>query len=451
MHSKGLLTRLCTSLLLMLLPHATLLEPALAATPAQWTFLVYMVGENDLEHYVSHDIETELGAVGSSADVHVMVLADRIRWYSATAGNWTGTKLFYVTKEMKATPEVALADWGERNMGDPQTLVDFVSYAMDHYPAERYALILWNHGWGWRPYQTMWDATSDDTLDLDELVAALQQTGPLAVIAYDACLMQDIEVLAALRPYTHVLVGSQDFVGYEGFRYEEALSALAANPTMSNEALGVTLARSMTDRTSSVVALNEDFDALVAALERWSSALLAGLPVYHGQYAKTYWLTQSFGDPLFVDLYDAATQLNTYVHDPAVRNAGQAVMDAMDKVLLYEWHRDFYRGTHGISIFWPQHVRGLDEPSSPHLNDFAYYRDVLEFSAMTHWDEFLAAYAGSTASPPASAHPLTPRQQAIEAVQRGAPGFGLPAARGYYSPATARKHAIQYPGEMRED
>jgi hypothetical protein len=60
--------------------------------------------------------------------------------------------------------------------------------------------MLWNHGWGWCPYQTMWDASHDDTLDVDEIVAALTQTGPLGVIAYDACLMQDIAGLAALRP-----------------------------------------------------------------------------------------------------------------------------------------------------------------------------------------------------------------------------------------------------------
>jgi hypothetical protein len=86
MHNRRLLTQLCVSLLLMLLPHATPVESPLAATPAKWTFLVYMVGENDLEDYVSHDIETELGAVGSSADVHVMVLADRIRLYREEAG-----------------------------------------------------------------------------------------------------------------------------------------------------------------------------------------------------------------------------------------------------------------------------------------------------------------------------------------------------------------------------
>jgi hypothetical protein len=240
-------------------------------------------------------------------------------------------------------------------------------------------------------------------------------------------------------------------VSYEGCRDEEARSALEANPTMRHEALGVAIARTMTDRTSSVVALNEDFDALIAAIDRWSSALRAGRPVHRMQYAEASWLTPPFGDPLLVDLDDAAAQTKTDVHNPTITHASQAVMEALHTVLLSEWHRDFYRGAYGTSIFWPQHAMGRDEPSSPQWHDFAYYQDARECSALTHWDEFLAAYVGSAPRTPRRSRPLTPRPQAIEAVQHGAPGVGLPAARGDYSPATARKRAIQYPEDMRED
>ena len=35
-------------------------------------------------------------------------------------------------------------------MGDPNTLVAFVQWATATYPANHYALILWDHGNGWR-------------------------------------------------------------------------------------------------------------------------------------------------------------------------------------------------------------------------------------------------------------------------------------------------------------
>ncbi len=36
------------------------------------------------------------------------------------------------------------------DMGNPQTLTDFVNWAKTFYPAQHYALIVWDHGAGWR-------------------------------------------------------------------------------------------------------------------------------------------------------------------------------------------------------------------------------------------------------------------------------------------------------------
>ena len=132
--------------------------------PAKWTFMVYIVGDNNLDEYVPLDIETELAPAGSNEDVAVVALADR-----AATAEWTQTLLFYVTQDMEATPENAVEDWGEANMGDPQTLLDFIQWTKDHYPADHYARALWNHGWSWRPDHSLSDDTDGDPLDQDEL------------------------------------------------------------------------------------------------------------------------------------------------------------------------------------------------------------------------------------------------------------------------------------------
>jgi hypothetical protein len=67
-------------------------------------------------------------------------------------------------------------------------------------------------------------------------------------------------------------------------------------------------------------------------------------------------------------------------------------VDAVDTVVLHEWHRRSYPDAHGIGIFWPKVPEDLDEPSSPQWNDFEYYRNYLAFAPLTHWDEFLDAY-----------------------------------------------------------
>ena len=131
---------------------------------ADWTLMVYIVGDNNLDEYVPLDIETELAPTGSNADVSVVALADRL-----PTAEWSQTLLFYVTQGMAATPENAVEDWGEANMGDPQTLIDFIQWTQANYPAEHYALSLWNHGWSWRPGMSMYDETNNDTLDQHEL------------------------------------------------------------------------------------------------------------------------------------------------------------------------------------------------------------------------------------------------------------------------------------------
>ena len=380
---------------LLLLALAIPVSATRSTGQAKWTFMVYIVGDNDLEKYVALDIETELAQPGSNADVNVVALADRVPGYDSAAGDWTGTLLFYVTQGMLATPENAVADWGERNMGDPQTLIDFVQWTKANYPADHYALVLWDHGWGWLPYQSMWDETDDDTLDQHEIVTVMDIVGPVDVVGYDACEMQMIEVQATWRNYAQAIVGSQEDVWWDGIEYEVVVPALQANPDMTAEQLAVEIAESMhssTERAGAAVALNSDWDNMVTAVDEWAIALLDGLPAYRSAYDAARKNTQDFGDPLNKDLYDAAAEIKARVDDPIIQAKCQAVMDAIDVAVLHEWHRPKYRDAHGIGVFWPKEPEDLDEPSSPQWNDFEYYRDYLEFAPMTHWDEFLDAY-----------------------------------------------------------
>ena len=69
-------------------------------------------------------------------------------------------------------------------------------------------------------------------------------------------------------------------------------------------------------------------------------------------------------------------------------------MAALETAVLDEWHVRHYAYAHGISIFLPLKVADLDDPSTLEWNEFDYYRNVLTFGQITHWDEFIAAYLG---------------------------------------------------------
>ena len=391
------------AIVMLLLAQAA---PAVATPPpgkgkppaqAKWTFMVYIVGDNNLDAYVPLDIETELAPAGSNDDISVVALADR-----AATAEWTQTLLFYVTQDMEATPENAVQDWGEANMGDPQTLTDFIQWTKDNYPADHYALSLWNHGWSWRPDHSMRDDTDGDTLDQHELEAVLDEVGPVDVIMYDACQMATIENQATVRASSQAIVASQEYYNMDAIEYELIIPELHEDPDMTPEELAVVTSQSASataERATSAVALNGDWDDLIAAVDAWAIALEEGLPAYRQHYVGAFRAAKYFWqDRTARDLYDVANIIRDRIGDPdgepieqEILTRSQAVMDAVDTVVLDEWHRQNLADAHGISIFLPATVEDLDDPSTD-WNEFKYYREQLAFSRLTHWDEFLNAF-----------------------------------------------------------
>ena len=121
------------------------------ATAAQvkWTIMIFMNGDNDLEPFAIRDF-LEMATHEQSDEVNIVVQFDRSPHWTSAHGNWTQALRFLVSQHMRPTVANAVADIGEVNMGDGEVLVDFVRWAPQAYPAERYALIIWDHGQGWR-------------------------------------------------------------------------------------------------------------------------------------------------------------------------------------------------------------------------------------------------------------------------------------------------------------
>ena len=358
---------------------------------AKWTVMVYISGDNDLEYYVVPDIETELGAIGSTDNVQVVALVDRIPGSDTTYNDWSTTKLFHITEGMTAETKNQVADWGERNMADPQTLIEFVKWAKSTYPAEHYALYFWGHGWNWHPGYVMRDDTSnEDTLDLDELEAALPSICFIDMVAYDGCNMAAIEVQTLWHGHATALAHSEEYVYWEGVQYDQVLERLSANTNMTADQLAVTTSQTATeDKTWSAVAVDSRFDVLLKAVNNLSVALMTGLPQNRNKYSQAFNASQSFWNAQNdKDLYDMAYEINQVAADSNLKKTSQAVMQAVDAVVLHERHVSGpgYAGAHGISIFYIS-------KSSEKDAEYEYYRNTLEFAERTAWDEFLDAYA----------------------------------------------------------
>ena len=368
----------------------TLTGTASAAPPvtrAKWTVMVYISGDNNLEDFVVPDIETELAPTGSGANVQVVALADRAPGYDTSRGDWQTTKLFHVTKGMLATSENAVADWGERDFGDKQTLIDFITWTKSNYPADHYALYFWGHGWNWHPGYVMFDETSNDTLDMDEIKAALPSIGFIDTVGFDGCNMASIEVEMLWHGHATALSHSQEWVGGEGIQYDLVLAQLAADPSMTADQVAIATTKSASeDKTWSAVAVDGRFDTLLTAVNNWSVVLKNGLSQNRKKYDQAFTATRSFWQaPMDKDLYDMAYEINSRVSDQNIKSKSQAVMNAVNSVVLYERHVNAYAEVHGITIY---HISKATEKDS----DYTYYRSTIDFALQTGWDEFLDAY-----------------------------------------------------------
>lgn len=368
--------------------------PASAAPPApqaRWTVMVYMSGDNNLEDYIVKDIEEELGLAGSNADVQIVALADRGPGYDTTRGDWQGTLLYHVTPGIVADLPSAAADWGERNFGDPQTLVDFVAWSKANYPADRYVLYFWGHGWNWHPGYVMEDDSSADTLDYEELKAAIPQLGFIDVVGFDGCNMASIEVYKLWQGKATAVAASQEYVNWNGIEYDAVIAQLRANPFMSADQVAVASAQSAIvqggERTWSAVAVDGRLTTLLTATDQFAVALRNGLAANRKKYDRAFGATRTMWQaPMDKDLYDMASEINIAVSDATIRTRAQAVMAAFGSTVLWEGHTNAYADVHGITIY---HVSKAAEKDA----SYTYYRSTLDFALTSNWDEFLDVYA----------------------------------------------------------
>ncbi len=396
------------ALLLALLPAAVAAQdPAAQRSIAEWTVLVYLDADNNLEREAVDDF-LEMSAVGSSPAVNVVVQFDRIPGYDSRYGDWTGTKRFHVQQGMPPLPANALSDLGEANMGDPQTLIDFLAWGQASFPARRTAAIIWNHGDGWRraslhkePRKAIaWDDTNGraslDIAELGDVLATVTGNGarPIDLLAFDACLMAMIEIDAQLSPYVRVRTASEETEPGTGYPFDTILADLRAHPQWDAADLGKSIVaryyEAYEGETHSAVDLGTGHAALVTAIDRLAGALIANQGALLTAIGDARREAQQF-QLHYVDLYDLAQRLSEAAQISTVQQAAQAVMNAVDAVVLAEQHGSYWPGANGVTIYFPGRATAWDSAYDGES-------DYLDFTASTRWDDFLISYLNLTSN-----------------------------------------------------
>lgn len=205
-----------------------------------WTVMMYMAADTDKTLPWQEDIN-EMEAAAMPDWLNVIALVDPY----GTGDSF----LLRIVQDVGyndriVSPEIdddgaVIPAGGEADMASSRTLRDFVLFASDGYPADRYALFLWGHGGGW--YGLCEDQAA--VMSLPDLAyglsSATEELGRrLDLVVVDACAEGVLETMYEIRDYADFYVGSERNVPAEGLRYDLVLGSLVRNPAVGPEEWG---------------------------------------------------------------------------------------------------------------------------------------------------------------------------------------------------------------------
>jgi len=356
---------------------------------SDWTFIVYMAADNDLDYFARRNI-LEMQAIGSNNNISIVLQLDRY-------GAHEHTKRLYVTKEalyqMNAHDITAQQ---KLNSGSAQTLIDCCQWAIEEYPANHYALILWNHGTGIldsirsktiNASELFTFNPANHMLELDRSIGFLEyiESKPeekelrgvcfsdtygsyltnqkldyalktisksflggkkFDVIAFDACLMAMVEVGNLISPYADFMIGSQEVELGTGWPYHLVLAPFikkTLSPLNFSKHIVACYKKnyeSITkDFTQSAVDLSQ-LNLLEKNIDIIAQLLLTAL-----KNQKNYSVSQTisasrskrmctyFSEPMYVDLHHLFTNLNNAISFISLEAGNEQVVIDLKKYL----------------------------------------------------------------------------------------------------------------------
>jgi hypothetical protein len=283
-------------------------------------------------------------------------------------------------------------------MGSPQTLADFTAWAKKFYPAQRYCLIIWNHGNGWRrgideDYLTRGVSYDDETnnhIDTWQLQQAIGGT-KWDILSWDASLMQMMEVAYEVREVAKYVVGSEESPPGEGLPYDLVFQRFRDNP----DAITANLTKAFVDAmvgfpgyanrkitqssidTSKLPGLRMALDSLANALIDSRADLLSVIPAVR-QATRGYSVTTT---RQYYDIGDLCDQIDARTNIPQVTTATQVVRTALEKAVVWEGHNEQSSRSHGLAIDF--------SPAEAFNSSSKIYYTNLRFAMESTWDEWL--------------------------------------------------------------
>ncbi len=403
----------------------------------KWTVMVYLAGDNNLDHNGVIDLN-EMKKTGSTSDINVIAQFDR-------AGAGVPTRRYFLKKATSLDSD-AVQSLGETDSGSPDALLDFINWGVAGYPADRYLLVLWNHGQGWDDTDIyagergsgarllrssrirhalfkssvveaaklasgdgkiaraiLLDDNAKDFLDNLEMKKVLKAAKKLIgrkldIVGMDACLMSMAEVGYQMRDSVCYTVASEQTEPLDGWPYNTILAALSQNPSMTTDTVSKTIVQNYvtsykgsSDAVTCSACNLAASSAFAGPVKTLASALKAGLTDAPTRTAisEARNRVQEYDVNDNIDLVDYCRLLGKAAVPDVIKNACNNVITALQyspgMVIASGYYGAALKGSNGVAIYFPTRT------VSP-----LYAK--LDFTKKTGWGTFLKKYVAVTRS-----------------------------------------------------
>lgn len=334
--------------------------------------MTYIIGSNleDAFGCASVNIAQMLDATSKGDGVDFVVQAGGSeRWFTkgiddSTVGRYliSGGKL----EKAEMLPETT-------SMSEPESLGDFIKWTREKYPADRYMLVMWDHGGGFASGYGQDDLNKrpeDNIIRSSEILDAIKGAGvKFDMIGFDACLMQDVELASAFEPYADYYLASQETEPGYGWFYTVGFGRLAEDPTLSTEEVG----RSMVSTYDQLYRLDNDGEPVpkntlslvdltlikpvhssMTGLYKNATEKIKGDPAVFADMSAARSKAYEFEDGQQVDMINYLTGLKKadYKQDVATDEEIDKIIEAAQACVVYH-NKDSADGINGISIDFP--------------------------------------------------------------------------------------------------
>ena len=321
-----------------------------------YTIMIYMCGT---------DLESNYGM--ATADLNEMLhadIADNVNIIIETGGTkkWQNTVISNKTNQVYQIKNDGIvrlqSDIGKKAMTKASTLTEFIDYCETNFPANRYALIMWDHGGGSASGYGYDEQFPNTAMTLDVFSKALKDADCVFdFIGFDACLMATLETALVAEQYADYFIASEETEPGCGWYYTNWLTKLSKNTSMDTVSIGKTIIDDFTVACRQQSASNQTTLSIVDLAE------LAGtIPEAFNDFASsTMELIESDDYAVVSNARSRAKEFSSGINQIDLIHFAENMDTAESKALAsalrdcvkYNRVSNSLKNANGISIFFP--------------------------------------------------------------------------------------------------